>query len=212
MVTRNIPGLTPYGRDCSTCRAYKTWDNFHRSPRHKTKYTSDCKICRNRKYYEWKEQNPERYKAMTARRRPPERSPERRLYERTWKQAAMARPRTRLSAMISGAKRRAARDGRAFDLDVTFLLGLWDENRGACALTGIPFDMSVDLERKVGGWRPYAPSIDRIDSSRGYTRDNTRLICNAMNIALGNRGEAVFERVARAFLEKQSDHRYREAA
>ena len=46
--------------------------------------------------------------------------------------------------------------------------------------------------------RPFAPSLDRIDSSGGYTRDNTRLVCQAVNFALNAFGEDIFREVVLA--------------
>lgn len=73
---------------------------------------------------------------------------------------------------------------------------LMDESEGRCALTGLAFDL------EKGGWarRPYAPSLDRIDSSKGYTFDNCRIVCVAVNVAMNEWGESVFRRVALAYL------------
>lgn len=56
-------------------------------------------------------------------------------------------------------------------LDFT-LTKTWIEIRlqlGVCELTGLPFSMDRD--------NPFTPSVDRIDTSKGYTEDNCRLIC-----------------------------------
>lgn len=67
--------------------------------------------------------------------------------------------------------------------------------QGKCALTGIPFN----LESPEGATlRPWAPSLDRIDSSKGYTAKNCRLVCVAVNFALNQWGEAVFRKIATA--------------
>jgi len=51
---------------------------------------------------------------------------------------------------------------------------------GKCALTGIEltFDKSGDKNIKI--WSN--ASIDRIDSSIGYTRDNIHIVCTAVNL------------------------------
>lgn len=58
-----------------------------------------------------------------------------------------------------------------------------------CALSGVEFS-----ERKVGGsWkRPWRPSLDRIDAKRGYTKDNVRIVCVAVNTLLHDWGDEVF--------------------
>lgn len=45
------------------------------------------------------------------------------------------------------------------------------------------------------GRRPLAPSIDRIDSSLGYTRQNCRIVCAAVNYAMNVWGEDVLWRL-----------------
>lgn len=49
-----------------------------------------------------------------------------------------------------------------------------------CPMTGIKFDMYAHPVYKKN---PYAPSVDRIDSSKGYTTDNTRIVIWQYNMA-----------------------------
>lgn len=46
---------------------------------------------------------------------------------------------------------------------------------GKCEVTGLPFEWSIGS--------PWAPSLDRIDSARGYTHENTQLVCWIYNQA-----------------------------
>ena len=57
-----------------------------------------------------------------------------------------------------------------------------------CSVTGVP--LSLDFESHDGR-KPYAPSIDRIDNTKGYTEDNCRVVCLAANIAMNTWGEGV---------------------
>ena len=55
----------------------------------------------------------------------------------------------------------------------------WIEQRllqGVCEVTGIAFEMKGDR-------RPFMPSIDRIDSGKGYTPDNCRVVLWIINAA-----------------------------
>lgn len=71
---------------------------------------------------------------------------------------------------------------------------------GRCELTGIPFSASKPLGCQRA---PFAPSVDRIDSKRGYSADNCRLVCFAVNVALNQWGDAVTRRIAIGFVAKE---------
>jgi len=70
---------------------------------------------------------------------------------------------------------------------------------GRCELSEIQFDAVFR-----NGYQPFHPSLDRIDSSRGYTADNVRIVCVAMNVALGQWGEDVFRQLAEGYLRRTS--------
>jgi hypothetical protein len=78
------------------------------------------------------------------------------------------------------------------------LEALWLECGGRCLLSGIEFDMTPFSGKR----RPFAPSIDRIDPSRGYSKGNCRLVCVAVNYAMSDWGLAVLKRIAVAILER----------
>ena len=46
-------------------------------------------------------------------------------------------------------------------------------------------------------------SLDRIDSSKGYTVENCRLVCTAVNLAMNEWGEDVLERIALYYRRKR---------
>jgi hypothetical protein len=91
------------------------------------------------------------------------------------------------------AKRRAISRNQAYDISDAFLLEMARNNDWRCAVTGTRFDL-----RRLGAshGRPFAPSIDRIDSSKGYTTDNTRIVCVLTNYAMNTWGDDVFRIVA----------------
>jgi hypothetical protein len=100
-----------------------------------------------------------------------------------------------LRSIVDGARQRARRAWREADADImAFALDLYQAQGGRCALSGLPFDL-----RSVGYGqvrRPFAPSLDRIDSRGGYTRDNVRLVCQVVNFALNAYGEDIFREIA----------------
>ena len=53
---------------------------------------------------------------------------------------------------------------------------------GYCQLTGLPFDFYPTKDTYKNS---HAPSLDRIDSQKGYTKENCRIVLVAVNDALG---------------------------
>jgi hypothetical protein len=94
-----------------------------------------------------------------------------------------------------------AKGRRAIDFDLTEpdVMALAESANWRCAVTGLRFSNEVIANR-----RPYAPSIDRIDSALGYTKDNCRLVCAAVNIALNVWGETVFATLAAGYKRQRS--------
>lgn len=94
-----------------------------------------------------------------------------------------------LKAVYGSAKKNARTKGLPGDcLTVYELYRLYRGSGGRCQVTGVYFD-----RRKPHGSNraPFAPSIDRIDNSRGYTADNVRLVCQIANLAMNVWGDAV---------------------
>lgn len=59
------------------------------------------------------------------------------------------------------------------NIDASFLLTLWHRQEGKCALSGLPMTWV--------GSGPTNISVDRINPKKGYTKDNVRLLCWAVN-------------------------------
>lgn len=101
----------------------------------------------------------------------------------------------RLKKMLANARGRSKRKDRPYDLDIHF-----DElqkrlDKGVCEVTSIPFNLDNDQ-----GFAWDSPSLDRIDATKGYTYDNTRIVIYALNAAFGSWGEDVFRTIAEAYV------------
>ena len=94
--------------------------------------------------------------------------------------------------MYLGAERRTAEDGRAVFLTIREFADIVRRANGRCEVTGLPFS-EVCAPRD-----PFSPSIDRIDSERGYVAGNVRIVCLIANLAMNTWGEAPLRRVAEA--------------
>jgi hypothetical protein len=98
--------------------------------------------------------------------------------------------------MIGSARRRDEMRWGGGEFSEADLRHLWQQCGGGCAMTGLPF-----LETQIGtgrARRPYAPSLDRIDPEKPYSRANCRLFCMAVNFALNAFGDDVFLTMAKA--------------
>lgn len=101
--------------------------------------------------------------------------------------------------LYSNAMLRAKQKGLVFTLSRKEFAKLIQRSDGRCELTGLP----IDWERiEAGQRRPFAPSLDRIDRSEGYTADNCRIVCVAMNIAVNEWDIAVFSALALGYVKR----------
>lgn len=99
-------------------------------------------------------------------------------YRETEKEKEQTDPWRKSARMLAWIRNRAAK--RNFEFDLT---REWIAEKlviGKCEATGIEIEL-----RKPEGFRfyPWAPSIDRVDSKKGYTQDNCRLVCWIYNMA-----------------------------
>lgn len=98
----------------------------------------------------------------------------------------------KISLAYNKCKHGALARGIEFKITRKMIDDLYEMAGGRCQLTGIEFSNELIGKTKS---RPWAPSIDRIDSSKGYALDNIRLVCVAVNFALGAWGDEVLKRI-----------------
>ena len=90
----------------------------------------------------------------------------------------------RLKMSFLHSRTRAKNHNLSFDIDFDFVKELYQKQQGRCKLSNIEFSFE--------NVTPFSPSIDRISSDKGYTRDNIRLVCLIVNLALNNFGDEAF--------------------
>ena len=107
-----------------------------------------------------------------------------------------------LRTLVPRSRSRAERSRFLHDLPVDQGERLFSEQMGLCAVSGLPF--SLEQFAGVLVKHPFAPSLDRISSRGGYTVDNVRLVCIAVNFGMGQWGEELYLTFARAAVERSN--------
>lgn len=93
-------------------------------------------------------------------------------------------PRNYLSSRFRDMRQRVKKNGGELpeEIDVDFLMGIYQEQKGMCAVSGLPMTwIHEGLYSNHGSRRGTNISIDRIDSEQGYVPDNIRLVCDRVN-------------------------------
>jgi hypothetical protein len=103
----------------------------------------------------------------------------------------------RAQCLVANARTRARKRGIAFDLDDAVPEIQAKIDSGRCEITGVSFDLSP-------GRKFNSPSIDRITPSDGYVKGNIRVVCHAMNAAMGDWGEGPVWRMFQAWAAMRS--------
>ncbi len=160
---------------CPRCKTRKTLAEFFNGNRKKG--TSPyCRICTREYAAQYRQKNPGRHAD----------------YVRSYRKKHPVRN------LIHATRGRAKVAGVPFDLDqyeeelkVRFAAGV-------CEMSGIPLDVNPT------GLTFDALSIDRIDPEKGYVYSNIRIVCFAMNAALGSWGEATLRTIVAAWLAKET--------
>lgn len=90
---------------------------------------------------------------------------------------------------------RSKRKGWECDITLDFLRELWCKQNGLCAISKIPMTYLFN-----NGRIPTNLSVDRIDSSRRYTKDNIQLVCMAVNQMKSDLDDITFYKFCEAII------------
>lgn len=93
-------------------------------------------------------------------------------------------------------QKRAFEKGWTFDLSEHLEELVERVGRWRCELSGVPLEVHV-AKKKINSL-----SIDRIDSMKGYTIDNVRVVAWGLNAAFSDWGEAETVRLMRRYLDR----------
>ena len=126
-----------------------------------------------------------------------------RIYGQGWQDTVdvmLNDPKSWLHRTAQSIAYRGKRVGKGCTLKSADLAALLRRSGGQCEITGIPFDLNRNTK---GHTPPFHPSIDRKDSSVGYTYQNCRVVCLCVNLCIRDWGEEVMLRIGRAMLLKE---------
>ena len=79
----------------------------------------------------------------------------------------------RAKIFLQNAKKSAKKRNQEFLLEISDVVGFWHDQQMICAYSGLEMTLDAGKLNTV--------SIERIDSNIGYTKDNTILVCQAIN-------------------------------
>lgn len=99
-----------------------------------------------------------------------------------------------LKGILTNTKHRTKKLGLEFDIDKEFIEGLLIKQNNRCAYSGIEFS-------KTDGFTQM--SIDRINSKKGYTKDNVQLVILAINYMKQDYPEDVFIELCKKVAENR---------
>ncbi|MCP3686752.1 MAG: hypothetical protein GY861_29285 [bacterium] len=153
-------------KTCTKCKKKKNISEFHKNKLHKDGRHNHCKDCV--KLYYQKNADTFRSSAKKYRKNNKEKV----------KQYAESYRMTHIDTFIkykllNSALKRAETKNLEYNIDKEWLCKQLES--GKCCKTDIEFVYEYNS--------PYAPSIDRIDSSKGYTKNNCQIVCKIYNFA-----------------------------
>lgn len=104
-----------------------------------------------------------------------------------------------VQSMYRTCKRNAVKRKIIFAIGIEDVVALIKRSKGRCGVSGV----RLYLDSNGGKRRPFAPSIDRIDCTQGYTPTNIRIVCVAVNLAMNEWGEDVLYKIALGIFQQE---------
>lgn len=184
-------------KTCSRCKQEKSLDDFHRSSRRPDGRAGWCKACEKKYHSDYYQQHKavldEQHGAYVQANRDAVVA-----YRSEWNRNAYINSvRKQLGSKLrAGLKRRPSKNAPSID----DLVAMYEAQEGKCALTGIV------MTRLGGRIMQTSISLDRIDSKKGYSKDNIRLICHAVNAFKGPWTDDMMFDMAEALLRRNRPH------
>ena len=105
-----------------------------------------------------------------------------------------------VTRLLKVSKKRAKGNGWHFDLDRSWLFSKLEQ--GVCEASGLPFELDFKQSTSSRLLRsPWGPSIDRLNSNFGYTKENCRVVCTIYNLLKSTGTDAHVEEICAALIK-----------
>lgn len=140
-------------KKCVKCGETKDLTCFHKQKQGKLGLRADCKQCVGARLKKRREENIEEYSIKET-------------LKRNKESASFV---GRIRKMYHAAKSRAKKYNREFSLDLQDLIDIYPVNN-KCPI------LDIELKWNSVGFQDNSPSLDRIDSSLGYIKNNIHII------------------------------------
>jgi len=145
--------LLPTTKCCNRCKTYLPFSLFSRNSANNDKLSSHCKDCDKK--------GQDKIKAKNYTKRLQQDRQYRAVKHQTFDY--------RLKALLNASKQRASIKNIEHSITVEDLKDIYPKD-GCCPVFGFK------LEFGNAGFRDHSPSIDKIDPSKGYTKDNIQIL------------------------------------
>lgn len=154
---------------CSKCKELKPLSEFNKTKTNKDGLSYLCSPCNRQVTKSFRDKNRDAYYANQKAKR--ETVP------------------VFLSQLLYSARTRANKKGLEYSLDYPYITELLESQNGMCAVTGLLMNYDCHNRKKAN---PFKASLDRIDSNKGYSKDNVRFVCWAVNQMKADRTDEEF--------------------
>ena len=195
-MTSNITTGKGYSnKKCTKCFKIKSLESFNYVTSKKLKRRSICIECV--KKYKENEEYKEKQRTYAKKRRTHENQRE---IEAKYRKKYLESLEGRVATLYNAAKQRSNQKGTEFEISKA---RIWIALKiGVCERTGIPFDFTLPNDTN---FNPFTPSIDKINSKKGYTNDNIQIVCTVYNLGKGEMSDEQFIEFCRIAVRKYDE-------
>lgn len=101
-----------------------------------------------------------------------------------------------LASLYNGVNTRSK---GSHELSREYLQKLYDQQQGRCAISKLPM-----TAKRGKGRFPYNISVDQIQAGKGYTKENTQLVCSQVNMMKGTLSVSELVDICKAIIRSEN--------